>query len=834
MPDARSSSLATQRLRPPGLPALATGDAALQQWSEFVREAVDVLAGARNAPFDRAVLLRDLERLGFDVGPLLSGGVQRRDTQSATINGRDPSEVNALAREVANTTLFQQWRTEIDGIQGALTALRAPGSNFPEARIAALEGNIRALRTALDQTVFNIGDQITNLDNEVKINATLVVNGIRSNELVDVLTGVQFGLGVPWTNLATTVNLFGQNALYTGGVFRSNDIGKFASVHMHTADGVASVHVSSVDTDVPWFFETSPVATGGPVGALGALGNFDETDLKWLTMGLIGGGQTAGFFMRKPTRESTDVLYWAKLASPTYALETYGPARINGSLTMGGQLTGTGTLVWNGSVEITGQLFVNGTELGTGNLIGTKIWSYTIPGNPLCYSTPIKIDVRDAGGTTHTAVVFMAWDKYLYALKITDGTLIWRYQFDDVNYGRAIGADVNGDTYNEIIGASHDGTIRCLTSQGAWIWTQHNAYYREGGFLNPTPRTLTDAGAFYIEDTAITWAANSFQRGSASLNAIVVITSGVAAGKEIAISADRSGNQGFWLDQDWDIDKVPSAGDTYYIRPRYESDIYYQHAGTLNQESGTWYLYIGGFDNQMVKLNASTGAVVWRVCALENIEPFPLIATLGGSTRILFASVDGYVYCLNTDGTTYWTSNIGYPLDAFLQNYDIDADAAQEILVSSRSNRVHILNGTTGVQKSQSPDTQGDLDSRPVVVDSTALVVAGDAGHIQRFTYATTTMTQDWDYAASAVPFNSSPVRLDVDNDGTDEVIAIDMTGLGFAMDMTAGTLTGRFQAPGAVEGTPLAGDYLSVAGEKQLIVTALGGVVEMYTFPKR
>ncbi len=817
MSDVRATATATRRSQTPGLQPLDTTDAHLRRWAEGVREAVDVLIGARGVPFDRAATLRDLQALGVDIAPLLAGGVQSRRSAQAvtTLNGRNQDEVEALAREILVSQVFKATMDRIDTIYRLVSSpdaeLQRLGSEI-EALAQARMGDLRELRTALNTQVQEFNTQLTELDNEVKVNATLIVNGIRSNEMIDVLTGVSFGLGVPWTT-SDVFTQFGSGALYTGGMFRSNSAGKFASVHLHTADGIASAFGTTGDTD--------------SAAGIGALGSFDETDGKFLTLGMIGLGDTAGFFARRHSRDFPDWRYWAKLATAVYALETNGPIRIGGSLSMDGQLTGTGTLVWNGNVEIEGQLFVNGVEIGTGSLIGTKIWSYTIPGNPLCYSTPIQATVRDAGGSNHDSVIFQAWDGYLYAVDITDGTLVWRYAFSGPNYGRPQAADVNGDGYNEVIGASHDGTVRCVSSQGSLLWTFSNLYDREA------TGTLTDAGDYYIEDSTKNWANNSFQRGDPSINGYLLMTSGVAAGKEMQISSSR-GTDGFWLVDLWDVDKTPSAGDSYVIMPRYSSDRFYQHAGTLNQESGTWYLYLGGFDNQMVKLNASTGALVWKVCTLENIEPFPHVVTLGGSTRIIFVSVDGYVRAMNTDGTVYWQSNIGYPLDAFLATYDIDTDGNVEVLVSSRSNRVHILNGTTGVQKSQTPDTQGDIDSRPLVVDTDAIVVAGDAGHIQRFTYATTTMTQDWDYAASAVPFNSSPVLLDVDDDATDEAICIDMTGLGFAMDVAAGTVTGRFQAPGAVEGTPLAGDFLSVAGEKQLIYTALGGVVEMVTFPKR
>lgn len=640
----------------------------------------------------------------------------------------------------------------------------------------------------------------------------LTADRIRAGTQMTATAGVSFGFGTAWTTAPLYTGQFTSAQLTAGGVRRSSDYTKFADVVMHTAGGAAAVAASSATDDTGF-------------ASLG-FGNYAEADGKYLTAYFLGGGSTAGLFRRFSGRGNAEVQHEVELASQYYAIKTKGPAYFpNGARFDSG-------LVVNGGLEVSGRLAVtggpitlDGVEIGTASSLGRRVWRYEIPGLPLCYSTPVRATL---GGTD--CIVFQAWNGTVHAVATATGALQWIYTFAGANnYGRC--AVASG--YSGVIACSHDGTVRGLSAAGALQWTHYNLYRREGHF-GTTHGTLTGGGAFRIEDTSKSWVAGAFQRGSAALNAIVVITSGGAAGQESAISAS-DGSTAFWVDTEFD--PPPQAGDSYYIRPRYESDIYYQHAGTLNQESGTWYVYVGGFDSQLVKLNASTGALVWQVSVPENIEPYPLVVTIAGATRILFACVDGKVYARNTDGTEYWTANIGTALDAFLESADLTGGADPEILVNSRDNKLHVLNPTTGAELSAGPDTGGDLDTKPLVLPTGKVAVVGDNGRLYLLTYAATTMTTDWTYTGALDRIvNASPVLLDCNNDGTGEIVFIDM---GQGVDAkgwvvkTDGTSLGQFSPPGGVEGTPLAGDLLGTAGKRQLVYASLGGVVEMLEFPK-
>ncbi len=466
----------------------------------------------------------------------------------------------------------------------------------------------------------------------------------------------------------------------------------------------------------------------------------------------------------------------------------------------------------------------------------TLVWRYTMPGGEPVYSSPIRGTVRDAGGTAYDAIVFQSWDWYLYALKCTDGTLIWRKAFEDTSYGRPQMSDVNGDGYNEIFGSSHDGKIWSLTDQGENRWQHSNLYDREGN------GTATGGGAKYLTDTTKNWVSNSFLRAQGpGFNASIEILSGTGAGQIREIESRYSSTR-LNIITAWGT--IPNATSVYRVNPANESDKYFMHAGQLSQESGVWYLYVTGFDGQAVKLNADTGAIIWRFSTLENIEPYPLIVDINGDDILecLVVSVDGTCYCLNSlTGAVVWSTYVtDEGLDAFLNYGDVDNDAVLEVVVNSRFNRVYILDGVTGVQKYVSIDTGGDLDSRPLLIPLASgmmdIAVSGDSGLVYKFSVVSGSpfLITKWRYFGSPGPnsiseYNSSPFLLSTDFDGREKAVFFDMLGTGIIL-----TLDGTFQdyifATGGVEGTPIVGDF-DGDGKTEMVLTTIDGHVEKYRF---
>ena len=101
------------------------------------------------------------------------------------------------------------------------------------------------------------------------------------------------------------------------------------------------------------------------------------------------------------------------------------------------------------------------------------------------------------------------------------------------------------------------------------------------------------------------WPTTAWQRyQGVSYNAYVKIVAGTGAGQYNQISGVGSGNV-IYVNNQWSVN--PDNTSIIQILPRYPSDAYFQHAGTINVEAGTTYLYTTGFDNTIVKRNALTG-----------------------------------------------------------------------------------------------------------------------------------------------------------------------------------------------------------------------------------
>jgi outer membrane protein assembly factor BamB len=281
---------------------------------------------------------------------------------------------------------------------------------------------------------------------------------------------------------------------------------------------------------------------------------------------------------------------------------------------------------------------------------------------------------------------------------------------------------VNNDGKIEIFGASHDGKIYCLSETGILLWSFENLYDREG------VGSVSSAGNYYLTDTTKSWCNNSFTRGSQGSNASVSIISGTGSGQTLEISSVESNK--IWTFNNWTT--TPDSTSTYKIIPKYESDIYYQHCGTLNQESSIWYLYVTGFDGQLVKLKASDGSLIFKFGTKEGIEPFPWIGDINndGSLEVIISCLDKHVYCLKTtDGSVVWSTPTIEGNDAF-----INVNSNLKVLIASRDNRVYVLNGSTGVIENYTRDVGGDSDCRPFTHSSLSGFICGsDTGYICKY-----------------------------------------------------------------------------------------------------
>ncbi len=448
------------------------------------------------------------------------------------------------------------------------------------------------------------------------------------------------------------------------------------------------------------------------------------------------------------------------------------------------------------------------------------LWEVKAGDEPI-YSTPVFA----VFSTGKRVVIYQSWDWYLYVREADTGELVWRYPFGAPNYGRPQAADVDGDGKVKIFGASHDGHVYCLNEEGERVWFHSNLYYREGR------GTVTSATEWGITDSRQKWTENSFLRMDGN-HARLTISSGPGEGQSRKISSVESDT--IWIEEAFST--LPDSTSTYEIEAFHASDIYYQHAGQLIEEPDGWYLYTTCFDNQCVKLKATTGELLWKFSSLEQNEPFPTIVDIDGDGELecIFNSIDQHVYCLNANtGKVKWKNHTGFGIDCFGSYADMDQDGVVEYIINGRGGRTLYLNGVTGETKYKSTDwsvwATSETNSRATVfdydTDEKAVVFGGLAGFVYCLNAQANTL---WRTHLSANMRGSANV-LDVNADGEDEILIPDMMGTLTILNKH-GTEIGQIHVKGGIEGTPLVGD-LDGDGQIEVFLTSLDGYASMFRF---
>ncbi|GAB3359123.1 MULTISPECIES: autotransporter outer membrane beta-barrel domain-containing protein [Giesbergeria] len=101
--------------RKTGLPSLRTQDAQINRWADGVQEQLEVLHGARGDPLNRALTLRDLQAIGFNVDVLMA------NSRGSSITVRPGGAVAAAAPLVDAAAQKAIERADMDAFAKAIT-----------------------------------------------------------------------------------------------------------------------------------------------------------------------------------------------------------------------------------------------------------------------------------------------------------------------------------------------------------------------------------------------------------------------------------------------------------------------------------------------------------------------------------------------------------------------------------------------------------------------------------------------------------------------------------------------------------------------------------------
>lgn len=459
----------------------------------------------------------------------------------------------------------------------------------------------------------------------------------------------------------------------------------------------------------------------------------------------------------------------------------------------------------------------------------TELWSQDVTAGG-SYSSPVIVSSFVTGGASiGPCVVYVTYeDKKCQVRKLSDGSLVWSVTAAAENYGRCQAKVLAGETNTTVFFPSHDGKIYGRYSDGTARWTVSNLYVREGGYgtAGLTPNVGL-AGVNTVKVAGKNWELNSFVRSTTTngTNASVRIISGTGSGATLyeiqkVNPADRA--QLILVNATF-----PAVDGTSRIEivPKYTSDVYWQHAGTLTTEGGVDYLIACGFDNSVTKIRCTDGVVTACAVNLENNEAWPLILDVGlGHTSVVFNSIEGIVRCLALSTlATEWTHTGTNGFDSVMFSGTFNGSTLQ-IAANGRDNKTSFLRAVDGVLLHQSSDFGGDLDAGPCVLaqgDGTSNVfVVGDAGRPTLIDSSGTTLWQKF----LGTVFNSTPIAVGTN----DDILTCDMDGNIHIYDQTGAHLE-QVTLDNGIEGTPSAGAYL-VNGKTQVALTrvpgaSLGGV---------
>ncbi len=294
--------------------------------------------------------------------------------------------------------------------------------------------------------------------------------------------------------------------------------------------------------------------------------------------------------------------------------------------------------MFNGSQKHTGRQVMKG-DLSEGRYIK---WVFLT--NSRVWSSPAIGDINNDGSME---VVFNEFSGNLYAIRGTDGSLLWSFPKGSRS-SPAIG-DVNGDGNIEVI-MNSDKTYALRGTDGSLLWSS------------------TTGGSFYSSPVI----------GDINNDGNIEVVVGSDSGKVYALK----GTDGSVL---WSY----TTGGGVYSSPA---------IGDINND-GNIEVVVGSLDSSVYALRGTDGSLLWSFTTGNQVFSSPAIGDINndGSIEIVIGSLDSTVYALRgTDGSLLWSYPAGRQVFNSPVIGDIDGDGSVEVFFGRINDMLYALRGTDG------------------------------------------------------------------------------------------------------------------------------------------
>jgi|GEM_PF-922468 len=360
--------------------------------------------------------------------------------------------------------------------------------------------------------------------------------------------------------------------------------------------------------------------------------------------------------------------------------------------------------------------------------------------------------------------------------RIDQPGLLWNYSTENGVWSSPAIADLNGDSYLEIVVGSDDGCIYCLNATGSLLWK-----YQTGNRIRSSPAVadLNDDGCLEVvvgSDDDYIYCLNAtgnllwkYQTGSWVRSSPTIIDLDGDGGLEVVVGSDG-------------IYCLNATGDLLW---KYQTGVFAVWSSPAVADldnDGCLEVVVGSDDDYIYCLNA-TGSLLWCYPTGDRVRSSPTIADLDGDgyLEVVIGSDDGCIYCLNATGSLLWRYSTSDCIWSSPAVADLNDDGCLEVVVGSDDDYIYCLNATGNLLwKYQT----GEGASSPAIADinndSYLEIIAGSEYLYICCLSATGNLL--WKYQTRNW-VDSSPAIVDVDGDGWLEVVVGGMDSNIYCLD---------------------------------------------------